>query len=327
LVVDTSKHKIRALKLFRYVTILFTLLLLASASEAQNDTMQWYQSGQKEVWHTQHDVFAFRTKSLTAMQLNGYNDILNHHYCRSNHSDKMNIVYFKADASEQQIESFKNYIKAESDFDVVFPVITKLPELPATDAKWLLVDDYLMIKFKDANIPVATFNDFRLRYSLLWQNPEIKQYSSGNPTYIFSFDIHSGKANNVVTLAKKIYEQDSSIIEQAIPNKIMAFQAIPAENTGTVTLIINEGNVEGKDYYIHLNNAEILKVFFRNKNIAKKKEFKIFDAMGQLLFSKPVSAYEINEYYLRIHDYAPGIYFTMIEEVGGNMLHFQRFKK
>jgi hypothetical protein len=81
--------------------------LLASASEAQNDTMQWYQSGQKEVWHTQHDVFAFRTKSLTAMQLNGYNDILNHHYCRSNHSDKMNIVYFKADASEQQIESFK----------------------------------------------------------------------------------------------------------------------------------------------------------------------------------------------------------------------------
>jgi hypothetical protein len=76
-----------------------------------------------------------------------------------------------------------------------------------------------------------------------------------------------------------------------------------------------------------LNNAEILKVFFRNKNIAKKKEFKIFDAMGQLLYSKPVSAYEINEYYLKIHDYAPGIYFTMIEEVGGNMLHFQRFKK
>jgi hypothetical protein len=68
-------------------------------------------------------------------------------------------------------------------------------------------------------------------------------------------------------------------------------------------------------------------VYFKNREPSKKKEFKIYDAMGQLIYDKPVSQYEQNEYYLRVHDYAPGIYFTLIEETGGNMLHFARFKK
>ncbi len=328
MVVRKSSEKVRLLKRFRYVMILFILLLLAYAADAQTtDTAQWYQSGSKEIWFHQKDVFAFRTKSLTAFEIAGYDDVVKHHYHRSRFPDKMNIVYFDTEASTQQVEDFKQYIKTETDFDAVFPVITKMPDSLAEKAKWLLVDDYIMIKFRNNNISTQQLNDFRTKYALLWRNPEIKNYNSGNPTYLFTFNMHSGKAIDVIDLSKKIIEQDSVLVAQAIPNKIMAFEPIPADANNTITFIVNQTNTEGKDYYIHLNSANILKVYFKNREPSKKKEFKIYNAMGQLIYDKPVSQYEQNEYYLRVHDYAPGIYFTLIEETGGNMIHFARFKK
>ena len=305
--------------------MLLILMLLAFAADAQIvDTAQWYQCGSKEVWFHQKDVFAFRTKSMSSFQIVGYDDVVKHHYFRSRHSDKMNLVYFDNNASANQIEDFKSYIKAENDFDAIFPVVTKMPDSIAIKAKWLLVDDYIMIKFHSSSISTQQLNDFRTKYSLLWQNPEIKQYNSGNPTYIFSFDVHSGKAYDVIALSTKIIEQDSALVAQAIPNKIMAFEPMPTE---TITFVINQTITEGKDYYIHLNSANVLKVYFRNKQTNKPKEFKIYDAMGQLIYEKPVSNYEQNEYFLRVHDYAPGTYFTLIEESNGNMLHFARFRK
>lgn len=332
MVVDKSKQKILILKGLRYILVFSTIMLLAFSAEAQQslsaDSTWWYQSGQKQTWYKQQDVFAYRSNTLTQLPLQGHDDVLLYQYFREKNIDKMNVVYFKPNSNPLDVELAKQSILNHASFNGTFPIITLNPDSQNTSGKWLLVDNLLMVKFRDSNLPTAWFNDFRTRYNLSWQNPEIKLQNTGaNHVYIFSQNSISDSIPDVITLSRKIYQQDSSMVEQALPNKVMAFQPVINDTNNEVVLSFNEEDIEGKDYYISANGNDILKVYFNDRNTQVKKTFKIYDSLGQLILAKPLLYFENSDFYIRTNDFPLGMYYTLVEEENGNLLHFQKYRK
>lgn len=320
----------RVEKLKYRIGVLVACFLMFShlQSLAQNsETLYWYQDGRKEVWHIQDDVMAYRSQQGKAIvpQLNS--NALLYYFFRDSFSDKMNIIYFQALADKIDKENVIANIINHSDFQIDFPIITLSPDSSAEAGKWLLTDDMIMVRFRNENISQQVLNDFRTKYALQLKNPEIAAISSSRPTYIFAFSIPFSNVKNSIELAKKIYENDSLLVENVLPNRIVAYRPIE-EKDDIITFTRNYFNPNNQQFYIHLSNQNILKVYFANEeNTQQKKWFKIYDTTGQLVLNRLIDNYAQQEIYLKIENMAAGTYYTFIESNGGKIWHHQKFMK
>ena len=208
--------------------------------KAQIDSTFWYDYfGNADYWLHQPDAFAFKTFGGSAYT--GWIDTttVDSVVFQSGRNDKANEVYFKSSASATQIQAQIISCYQSGQIEYTYPVITKNPFLQNYMKKWYVMDNLLLVSFRDSLVDTDTLDAFMNRYNLTL-------YSGPDPNlsppqfyfpYIFKIGILSKDIPDYPEYAQLVYERESALVEAVSPNIVnlpINGKAFPISNsTGT----------------------------------------------------------------------------------------------
>ncbi len=303
---------------------LFFLLCGMSPVKEEGDTY-WYVNGSKYYWYYQPDVFAFRKMNgepWSGMLDTNYVKFIFH---RGMHSDKMNVLYFKQECSEQDKQVIKETIRSSGDFETEFPVITLFPEQPYDAEAWFAIDDLLLVNFHPDSINQTTFNAFKQKYDLAQINFPDSVFPEGIATYVFQMNSPSGQGSTI-DLARIIYTQDSGFVQNVQPNLIYAYEPASDENINLLNSGGNGVNARDIEYYLMNNQSNSVRLFVHFKVGNPQAVVKVYDLFGREMTSYEIQAQK-TQVEILIEDYTSGIYFVSIENKRGEALGVEKFLK
>lgn len=185
----------------RSVGLVVMILFTAAYAHAVNfsKTIYWYVNGEKQeyLFDEHQRVLSASPEAIEHMQT--YLDLEHVDIDLYNGTE---LVYINAD-DLQQVEG-----------EVLMPVY----EMGKSDP--ILLDDKVMVTFKDANITVNEVNEFAKMYGLKWMNPSVVDLPIGaSYSYIFEIEQPTNKLN-AATLSASLYENRQDIILSAQPNRV-----------------------------------------------------------------------------------------------------------
>jgi hypothetical protein len=299
------------LQIIKNITALWLLLAVSFSLAAQNDTLFWYQNGVPEKWLSQHDVFLFRSFNSDEIHLEADTNTVLFQYSRNNKPDKLQVVYFHPYSTLSQREHWKQQVTVHPLFGGDFPAITQNNELQSTEGNWLATDDIIAVQFHSNFYFDERYSDFTGLYGLTLLNEEVVSASpQQNPVFIFKWNMNTDLAQNTIHLCQTMYEQDSSMVKNAVPNKIVAFMPMPE----TVTSVANQS--ETADFYVSFIDSRLLKAVLNIDN-SENHSLQIMTSLGQQVLVSDMSG---AEQYVSLHDYPAGIYYAVLIN-GNNTLH------
>lgn len=296
-----------------------------SPVKEEGDTY-WYVNGSKYYWYYQPDVFAFRKMNgepWSGMLDTNYVKFIFH---RGMHSDKMNVLYFKQECSEQDKQEIKETIRSSGDFETEFPVITLFPEQPYDAEAWFAIDDLLLVNFHPDSINQTTFNAFKQKYDLAQINFPDSVFPEGIATYVFQMNSPSGQGSTI-DLARIIYTQDSGFVQNVQPNLIDAYEPTSGDNINLLNAGGNAVEPSTIGYsLINNQNNNTVKLVVHFKPNGAQAIVRVYD-----LFGREMALYEIEgpktQLDILTTDYTSGIYFVSIENKRGEVLGVEKFLK
>lgn len=181
----------------------FVLMILMSAAYAQavnfSKSIYWYVNGEKQEY-----LFDEHQLILSAKQdvIEALPDKGTFKHLGLDIYNGTDLVYIDANAIPR-VEG-----------DILFPVYEPGSHEP------ILLDDKLMVTFKDPYISVEQVLEFAAVYDLQWLNPSIADLPKGGTyTHIFKMNSPSSKLN-AATLSAILYEQRPDIVHAAQPNRV-----------------------------------------------------------------------------------------------------------
>jgi len=286
------------------------LLAVSFTLSAQNDTILWYQNGLPEKWLPQHDVFLFKSFNNDAIHFEADSNMVIYNYFRNDKPDKLQVVYFHPYSSWSQRESWKQQVLQHPLFESSFPAITQNNSLPNTEGNWLATDDLISVQFHHNFYFDELYGDFIGSYRLMLQNEEAVSASvSINPVFVFKWNIDTTLAANTTDLCRLMYEQDSSIVRNAIPNKIVVFKPVPE----TVTSVLNHSATNDKDFYVAQTENKTLKIALKN-NAAETTALQlcIINSLGQQVINAEPDCIGTGSCFIAGDKLPMGIYYAVL---------------
>lgn len=306
------------------VPLFFMLCAMSPATEEEGDTY-WYVNGDKYYWHYQPDVFAFRRKNGEPWSGMLDTNCVKFIFHRGVHSDKMNVLYFKAECSEQDREAIRETIRAEAQFEREFPAITLFPEQDYDGQAWFVIDDLLLVNFNRDSINQTAFSAFKQKYKLSQINFPDSVFPENIVTYVFQTNITDSKSS-AIDLARTIYTQESGFVLNVQPNLIFAYEAASDDNINLLNAGSNSIMPSNVEYYLLNNQSRQVKLVVRFKSGAGQANVKVYD-----LFGREMAQYEIAGQRMQVDiptdDYTSGIYFVSIENKRGEPIAVDKFLK
>lgn len=294
----------------------------------QEDNTYWYVNGEKYYWHYQDDVYAYRNVSQGPSELFLDSNLVEYHFHRGSHRDRLNIIYFKPGISESDRESVIQSIRYSSDFESEFPVVTLYPELAYRAAAWFVMDDLILVNFKRGSLNNSSFSNLKQTYGLQQINfPDSVSPNQAIHTYIFEYDIEKNWPDNAIDLSKLIYLNEKSLVSNVQPNLINAYQEVTDESSD---LFRGGSNIDiiKKDikYYVVNNYDQSLKVFVDLNNHQIDVNIRVYDLFGREVYKYKITSNK-TQHNMDISDFVRGHYFSCIETTKGEILVTQKFQK
>lgn len=320
------------MRLFHKILLVGILLLLGLSLisfRSDSDDLYWYVEGEPYFWEEQADVYAFRTHPNMIAKLELNTDVVDRIQYRMA-DDKIKLVYFKENTTEFEKRNTIANIESSFDFDVSFPVITLFPNLPYSKGMWFVADDRLMANFKLSEMDSASVQDFEIKYNLLAQNrPSENLNSNANFTYIFKIDETDLHYTSSIQLARSIYLEEKSVLENVQPNLINAYEE--SGSTGGGDEIVNSIKEESlsnrkPEFYLVNISQNILKVFSDFPSEQGNLIFSIYDLTGKKLFVKEIQR-GVQDFTINLISYPSGLYIANIENSKGEALTQRKFRK
>jgi len=215
---------------------------ITGGAQPEPDSVSYYDKGQKNWWHKQKDVFAFRCKNGQAYPGNcDFNivDMIDH---KPNSRSKMNEMSFKTGVTTMQMETERNKVRMHPDFETEFPVITQEPTLDQTFNEWRTVDNFVLVTFNDPFISSTDVQLFALKHDLVLEHTPSNQLPQGfSWTYFFSIAPSNCRKRDAITTASEIWEQDFAMVKLAVPN--MRSTEMPEESPNSSGSFDNQAPV------------------------------------------------------------------------------------
>jgi hypothetical protein len=313
------------LKSFIHIALLALLLFICEILKAQQpETLYWYQHGKSEKWFSQNDVFIFRNTNHEYFPLLTLPGVVKFHFFRDDKPDRLNIVYFDEKSDLLDRNELKNKIRIHPEFESEFPAITLFPEKKCEEGQWLATDDLLAVQFNDSSLSFFWLNDFMGMYGVSLHNEEeILKTTSTQPVYIFKINSPFLQGNNSVELCRTMFEDDSILIKNAVPNKIVAFR--PVTDILSSDVLKRHNDYQEKIFYVSLDAGKILKVFFKTEAKEHNFSIRVFDALGQEIIRDVSCEFADNPCQIDMSNTIQGIYYAVLFDRSGNLYQWQRF--
>ncbi len=313
--------------------MIFSLMLgagvvvgLTSMTQKSAQESFWYVNGEEYHWHEQPDVFAFRLTGGSiwqdAMDVHCVGKLLH----RAQHRDKMNLIFFKRECTENERQTVKNVIEQHPMFEAEFPVITLFPHLSYKEAKWFALDNLLLVNFNHDSLSESKFNAFKQEFGLQQLNFPDAIFPDGYFTYIFEYNVQHQSPKTAIKLAREIYELHNGFVVNIQPNLINAYQEVSDD-----AQVVSDNQIKttppAKIEYImiHKQNGTI-KLMVDLKNNAPEANIKVYDLYGRMLYGFNAMSSKI-EHDINISGFVCGIYFVSIENRKGEVMGMHRFVK
>jgi len=318
------------LKRKNFITIILTVplffLLCGMAPAKEEGDTYWYVNGDKYYWHYQPDVFAFRKMNSEPWSGMLDTNCVKFIFHRGIHSDKMNVLYFKQECSEQDKQAIKETIRSAGDFETEFPVITLFPNRAYDAQAWFVIDDLLLVNFNLESLNQNTFNAFKQKYDLEQINFPDSVFPEGIVTYVFQTNIGENQGS-AIDLARIIFTQDSGFVQNVQPNLIFAYEPASGDNINLLNAGGNAVEPSTIGYsLINNQNNNMVKLVVQFKPNGAQVVVRVYD-----LYGREMALYEIEGPKTQVEilttDYPGGIYFVSIENKRGEALGVEKFLK
>lgn len=304
------------------VVRLFFALSAMTPGKGEGETY-WYVNGEEYYWHHQSDVFAFRKTNGEAWSGMLDTNCVKFIFHRGIHSDKMNVLYFKKECSEEDKEAIKESIRGGAGFEREFPVITQFPEQAYDAQGWFVIDDLLLVNFHPDSINQSTFNAFKQKYHLSQINFPDSFFPGGIVTYVFQANMTEG---STIDLAKTIYLQEPGFVRNVQPNLIYAYEEASGDNLNVLNAGASGMEATPMGYYLVNNQSNLVKLIVHFKSSEAQANVRVYD-----LFGREMAHYEVQGQKAQVDiltdDYTSGIYFVSIENKRGEPMIVEKFLK
>lgn len=251
-------------------TLLFLLLAGFTGLQAQSSTY-WYVDGLPDYWFYQPDVFAFKCwngQGFTGTINGAIVDSVVH---RANRRDKAVEVYFSANATPSQRISEVQSIFASGQLEMPYITLTRDTLIPRSAEEWFVLDNLVLVNFKEAYPDPVDISDFMSRYNLtLFTAPDIgnlpMKADSDYVSYTYVFEVHlppaatsSGFAwDYYIGVVRDMVDIDSAFVLNAEPN-FVNFRGADRNSTGSLAGSSQQGNYTcptNDPLYGDMNNIE-----------------------------------------------------------------------
>jgi len=212
----------------------FSVLLLfgkmVKANDAEN--VYWYSQGSKKSYPLagNRPVYKIDTEQNDALSFT--HSGLAYIVAASHHGHQIVTLHTESDAGSVK-NSFKDYLSKKNIASQALLAISYTPH-PQVAPHDIYLDGQLLIKFKTPHMPENALQQFAAQYGLqLVHSPSSKLPVYGNYTYIFVLAAEQTTEKNAATVAAEIYEENSGIIAEALPNMLNLFK--PDGETGLMS--------------------------------------------------------------------------------------------
>jgi hypothetical protein len=309
------------LLVFKQIILIYFISFSFSIA-AQNDTVFWYENDSIQEWQIQDDVFIFRNVLHTEFHVEEDSNLILFRYFRKDKPDKLNVVDFHPNSTLSQRIYWKQLVSNHPLFETCFPAITLNNELNCSKGNWLATDDLIAVQFHENFYFDERYSDFTGIYGLMLQNQEAVSASVNfNPVFIFKWNLDRHIADNTIDLCRILHENESEIVKEAIPNKIVAFKPLPDKFTG-----IHQYNDTESSFYISVfPDRRILAAFKNNEMQFAQSEFSILSALGQSVINIENAFSVENKCFLSLSEIPPGIYFGVVTFKGSPDYFIKKF--
>lgn len=185
--------------------LLIATMFMANISRAADvKEVYWYVDGKKQSYQMDATQVVFQTTDAD-LSVMGYTS--------------KNMDMLTADTYDG-----KKLVKLSAGAEMLSAVPGKMliPLYAAGSAEPMLIDDRLIVVFKDPDFLNNGLNAFMSKYGLIWENPEIGSLpAGGNYPFLFRLE-NAGIANNAAMVSAMIYENEQGLVLSAQPNQVNA---------------------------------------------------------------------------------------------------------
>lgn len=189
----------------RAIMVAITFLGLAKVSQAAGEsdkTLYWYVNGEKQAFTFDENRVILQTSASAidrTLWTQKTQDIVN----IETYNGKTLIAMRAEDMLTNRPEG-----------QLLVPVYQQGSDEP------ILLDDRIMVSFKDPYINKGKVLAFAEAHNLTWLNPDIANLPAGGVyTYVFQVQNHS-VANNAAVVSARIYETETGLVASVQPNRV-----------------------------------------------------------------------------------------------------------
>jgi subtilisin family serine protease len=212
----------------------FSVLLLFGKMAKANgaDKVYWYAQGEKQTYPLAGNAPVYKIDTEQNDALSFTHSGLAYIVTLTQHGSQ--IVKLHTDGNTDAVKtSFKEYLSNKNIASKALLAISYTPH-PQVAPREVYLDGQLLVKFNSPHIPQNVLEQFSAQYGLqIVHTPSSKLPVYGNYTYIFVLAAEQTIEKNAATVAAEIYEENSSIIAEAIPNTLNMFK--PDGETGLMS--------------------------------------------------------------------------------------------
>ena len=185
----------------RSIGLVIMILCTAAYAHAVNfsKTIYWYVNGEKQEYQFDEHQMILSAKPEALEHIQSYKQL-----------EMLDIELY--DGTELA------YIDPADMLDIEGDILMPVYAFGSTEP--ILLDDKVMVTFKNADITAEEVNAFANTYGLRWVNTDVMNLPrGGNYTYIFELDGLT-PVMNAATLSAELYEQRQDLVLSAQPNRV-----------------------------------------------------------------------------------------------------------
>lgn len=187
----------------KFACVVAFLVTFGKITHAQpgDKTVYWYVDGEKNTYTLHEDEVVLQTPAAKVQQ-----------YIANKQGEVLPINIYDG---TQLIKVNGNALTHANGVDkLLIPLYKNGERLP------VLIDDHLMVTFKDPEVSEDLLAELMSRYNMSWENPEISTLPKGGIyTYLFKLNAPNMEVN-AATVSAHIYEQYTDVVKAAQPNRV-----------------------------------------------------------------------------------------------------------